>query len=113
MTFPLSGTRILDFTWLGAGAKSTRHLAAYGAEVIRLEWQGKMDFIRYMQPHYFVPSDEGGEAATSPNRSASFNNLNPGKLGVSLNMRHPKGKGLFRRLLATADVVLDNYTADT
>jgi len=105
--------RILDFTWLGAGAKSTRHLAAYGAEVIRIEWKGKMDFLRNARPYHFVADEDAATAAASPNRSASFNNLNPRKLGISLNLRHPRGKELFRRLLPKADVVLDNYTADT
>lgn len=111
--FPLEGVRILDFTWLGAGAKSTRHLTAYGAEVIRIEWKEKLDFLRRARPYHFVADEDASLAADSPNRSASFNNLNPGKLGISLNLRHAKGKELFRRLLPKADVVLDNYTADT
>jgi crotonobetainyl-CoA:carnitine CoA-transferase CaiB-like acyl-CoA transferase len=111
--FPLEGVRILDFTWLGAGAKSTRHLAAYGAEVIRIEWKGKMDFLRLARPYQLAADEDPATTGDSVNRSASFNNLNPGKLGISLNLRHPKGKELFRSLLPKADVVLDNYTADT
>ena len=109
--------------WLGAGAKATRHLAAYGAEVIRIEWKEKLDFIRLMSPQP-LPGDQAvaaaprsrvsdPEAAPSWNRGMSFNNINPGKLGISLNMHHPRGKELFRRLLANADVVLENFTATT
>ena len=43
---PLEGVRILDFTWLNAGAKGARHLALYGAEMIHLEWKGKLDVLR-------------------------------------------------------------------
>jgi crotonobetainyl-CoA:carnitine CoA-transferase CaiB-like acyl-CoA transferase len=46
-------------------------------------------------------------------RAAHFQNLNAGKFDISLNMRHPKGKELFRRLLPHGDVVTDNFTAPT
>jgi crotonobetainyl-CoA:carnitine CoA-transferase CaiB-like acyl-CoA transferase len=121
MSKPLTGVRILDFTWLGAGAKGPRHLAAYGAEVIRIEWKGKLDFMRYGPPFYRLkgepePPTSGGwdlKRAPSLNRAASFQNVNAGKLGISLNLHDPRGKDLFRRLVPTADVVTDNFTATT
>src|SRR5205809_731959 len=51
MTTSLSGIRVLDFLWLGAGAWGSRYLAAYGAEVIRVEWHEKHDFLRFMRPY--------------------------------------------------------------
>ena len=123
MPLPLEGVRVLDFTWVNAGAKGTRHLSTYGAELIHLEWKGKLDFLRLNPPYHTLPGEravpEGGSSGyealkvKSVNRSSSFNNNHAGKWGVSLNMRHPKGKAIFRALLATADVVCDNYTATT
>ncbi|MCH7552620.1 MAG: CoA transferase [Chloroflexi bacterium] len=124
MPKPLEGIRILDFTWLNAGAKGSRHLAAYGAEVIRIEWTGKLDFIRFGFPQQPAPGEAGDSGTASLgafdrskvksiNRSARWNNTNAGKMGISLNMRDERGKDLFRRLLPLADVVTDNYTATT
>lgn len=112
MALPLEGVRILDLTWLNAGAKGTRHLSTYGAELIHLEWKGKLDVLRWATPFHAVPGDENNHAK-SPNRAASFNTNHVGKWGVSLNMRHPKGKDIFRRLVEKADVVVDNFTAST
>ena len=123
-TLPLAGVRVLDFTWVNAGAKGTRHLGLYGADLIHLEWQGKLDPVRFNPPYHSVPGEEPSAENTgaggyevlkvaSVNRASSFNNNNVGKWGASLNMRHPKGKELFRGLLKTADVICDNYTATT
>lgn len=109
---PLQGIRVLDFLWLGAGAWGSRYLASFGAEVIRIEWHEKHDFLRFNRP-YLYPGDDRPVDDASPNRGGHFNNINPGKLGISLNIHHPKGKALFRRLLATADVVTENFTATT
>ena len=122
MPFPLNGVRILDFTWLNAGAKGTRHLSLYGAECIHIEWEGKLDLFRRNPPFHTLPGEDpsaAGEAGyahldvPSVNRSVSFNNNHVGKWGVSLNLRHPKGKELFRRMVLTADVIADNFTATT
>ena len=47
---PLEGVRIADLTWLLAGAGGPRLLASLGAEVIRIEWRDRLDFLRYMPP---------------------------------------------------------------
>ncbi len=119
---PLTGVRVLDFTWLNAGAKGTRHLALYGADTIHIEWKGKLDFLRFNPPYHAVPGEEpppdvgaGYEVLDVPsvNRAVSYNNNHVGKWGISLNLHHPKGKDLFRQLVRTADVVVDNFTATT
>ena len=46
----LEGVRVLDFLWAGAGAWGSRFLASYGAEVIRIEWIGHPDSMRYGRP---------------------------------------------------------------
>lgn len=110
---PLEGVRILDLTWLLAGAGGPRLLASLGAEVIRLEWRDKLDFLRYSPP--VIPVEGATQVRTqiqSVNRGGLFNDNNPGKRSFSLNMSHPKGKEIFKRVLALSDVIVESYRAD-
>jgi len=110
---PLQGVRILDLTWLLAGAGGPRLLASLGAEVIRLEWRDKLDFLRHSPP--VIPVEGETQVRTqqqSVNRGGLFNDNNPGKRSFSLNMAHPKGKELFKRLLGVSDVIVESYRAD-
>jgi crotonobetainyl-CoA:carnitine CoA-transferase CaiB-like acyl-CoA transferase len=110
---PLQGVRILDLTWLLAGAGGPRLLAALGAEVIRLEWRDRLDFLRYSPP--VVPIEGETSVRTevkSVNRGGLFNDNNPGKRSFSLNMAHPKGKEIFKRLVKVSDVVVESFRAD-
>lgn len=124
--FPLAGIRVLDGTWQLASAGGTRYIAALGAEVIRFEWKGSLDLLRIVPPPVFPLAPAGGREerrrATEPiqtmptgsiNRNGYFNDISAGRRGVSLNMRHPKGKELFERLLAVSDVYAEGYTATT
>jgi len=118
----LAGVRIIDLTWLQVGPQATRILASFGAQVIRVEWRhpGAVDFLRYMQP--FAPDHataQGGRsqgAARSHgirgnfNRGAYYNNTNPGKYGVTLNLNHPKGRDLLRRMVQQADAICENFS---
>jgi crotonobetainyl-CoA:carnitine CoA-transferase CaiB-like acyl-CoA transferase len=116
----LRGIRILDLTWLLAGAGATRLLAAVDAEVIRVEWVGKLDFVRLGppavyregEPHAPLVYGAGGAAETMPslNRNGSFNNINAGKRGISLNLASDRGKEVFRELVKQSDAVLENFS---
>lgn len=103
---PLEGVRVIDLTKIVAGPNATRMLATMGAEVIRVEWhdQRALDLLRGVQPK--VP----GGKADSLNRSGLFNNINPGKYGITLNMSLPQGRDLFKRLIAKAAVLCENYS---
>jgi len=113
--FPLHGIRILDFTWFLASAGGTRFLAAFGAESIKVELKSHPDTrMAAMAPI-------GGRAArdaatgplqgvTDPDMGGQFNNKNPGKRGVSLNVRHPKGLEIARRLVAMSDIVAEGFS---
>jgi len=113
--FPLHGIRILDFTWFLASAGGTRFLAAFGAESIKVELKSHPDTrMAAMAP-------VGGRAArdkataplpgvTDPDMGGQFNNKNPGKRGISLNVRHPKGLEIARRLVAMSDVVAEGFS---
>ena len=63
----LDGVRVVDFSWIVAGPTATRMLADFGAEVIRIEYDQTLDYIRN------TPSVGMGN---SPNVSGTFNNLN-------------------------------------
>jgi crotonobetainyl-CoA:carnitine CoA-transferase CaiB-like acyl-CoA transferase len=122
---PLEGVRIADLTWLLAGAGGPRLLASLGAEVVRVEWRDRLDFLRYMPP--FAPDQKGQtekaaamdltgldkDKVQSVNRGGYFNDINAGKRGISLNMKDPKGRELFKQLVAISDVVVEAFTAET
>jgi crotonobetainyl-CoA:carnitine CoA-transferase CaiB-like acyl-CoA transferase len=105
---PLEGVRVIDLTKIVAGPNATRMLATMGAEVIRVEWhdQRALDMLRGVRPA--VP---GGDPE-SVNRSGLFNNINPGKFGITLNMSLPQGRDLFKRLIAKASVLCENYSPE-
>ena len=122
---PLEGVRVADLTWLLAGAGGPRLLASLGAEILRIEWRERLDFLRYMPPFAPMQDEEtkksgamelnslSKDSVRSVNRSGYFNDINAGKKGLSLNMGHPKGRELFKRIVAVSDVVVEAFTAET
>lgn len=113
--FPLQGIRVLDFSWFLASAGGTRYLAALGAECFKIEWHENPDTrLAAMAP---VGGREARAKATSPLKGVSdpdmggqFNNKNAGKRGLSLNIRHPEGLQIAKRLLAMCDVVAEGFS---
>jgi len=98
--------RIVDFGGVLAGAGATRILAAFGADVIRVEDpsnQGRWDVVRGSPPY---PTGEAGLEL-----SGGFNNHNVEKRGVTLNLKTEAGKRLLRELIAASDVVTENFAA--
>jgi benzylsuccinate CoA-transferase BbsF subunit len=96
----LAKFRICDLSGQLAGAGATRFLAAFGAQVIRVEDpsnQGRWDILRGADPSSMF----GG----------AFNNHNVEKLGVTINLRTDRGKDLFKRLVAVSDVVTENFSS--
>ena len=98
---PLEGIRVADFSWVSAGPRGTRILCNFGAEVIKIESAGRIDLNRGRPP--FTPGKKG------VNASALFNNVNVDKLSVTLNLRHPKGRELAKKIVAISDIVVDNF----
>lgn len=102
----LSRVRVCDFTGQLAGAGATRILAAFGAQVIRIEdrvSQGGWDIFRGNGP--YVDERRG------VNLGGAFNNHNVEKLGITLNMRTPRAKEILRELISISDVVTENFSA--
>jgi benzylsuccinate CoA-transferase BbsF subunit len=91
MANALSGVRVVDFTWVVAGPVTTRILADYGAEVIKVE--------RKDPP----PIHE--------RKRGMYCDIHRDKLSVALNMAHPRGVELALRLVALSDIVIDNFSA--
>ena len=102
----LAGLRVCDFTGVLAGAGATRLLAAFGAQVIRVEdpvRQGRWDILRGARP--FKDERRGVDFG------GSFNHHNVEKLGITLNLRTERGRALLRDLVAISDVVTENFAA--
>ncbi|KUO70658.1 MAG: succinyl-CoA--benzylsuccinate CoA-transferase [Desulfosporosinus sp. BRH_c37] len=100
---PLSGIRVLDFTWVGAGPITTALLAEYGAEVIKIESGTRLDTLRLLPPY------KDGKVGSE--RSGYFSNRNPNKKGISLNMKNPRAFEIIKELIKKSDIVCDNFTA--
>src|SRR2546425_9191269 len=99
----LSHIRVCDFTGQLAGAGATKYLAAFGAQVIRIEdpvKEGRWDILRGTEP--YIDERRGNDLG------GAFNNHNVGKLGITLNLRTDKGKELLGELVAISDVVSEN-----
>jgi crotonobetainyl-CoA:carnitine CoA-transferase CaiB-like acyl-CoA transferase len=113
--FALQGVRICDFTWFLASAGGMRFLASYGAECIKIEWKGNPD--TRMGAFAPVGGREARRNATGPlegivdeNMGGQFNNKNPGKLGISLNVRDPRGLEIAREIVRISDVVAEGFS---
>ena len=106
MTRALEKVRICDFTGQLAGAGATKWLAAFGAEIIRIEdpvMQGTWDILRSMPP--FVDERRGVDFG------GGFNNHNVDKKGITLNLRTDKGKELLAEIVKRSDAVTENFAA--
>jgi crotonobetainyl-CoA:carnitine CoA-transferase CaiB-like acyl-CoA transferase len=88
---PLSGIRVLDLTLARAGPTCVRHLADWGAEVIRIE-----------------PPALQSEDAIGQRHGFDFQNLHRNKRAIHLDLKSAEGHAAFMRLVETADVVVEN-----
>ena len=96
----LAGIRVLDMTNVLAGPFCCHQLAHMGAEVIKIEAVGRGDLARQLG------SDKKLSAAKM---GISFLAQNSGKKSLSLDLKSEDGKAIFQRLLATADVLVENF----
>ena len=87
---PLSGIRVLDLTLARAGPTCVRHLADWGADVVRIE-----------------PPTQG-EDASGLRHGFDFQNLHRNKRAICLDLKTAEGHAAFMRLVKTADVVVEN-----
>jgi crotonobetainyl-CoA:carnitine CoA-transferase CaiB-like acyl-CoA transferase len=87
---PLSGVRVLDFSWVIAGPTTTRYLAAMGADVIKVEAPGAGDPARQSELHTVL-----GQA----------------KRAIVLDLKRPEGLEAARALAARSDILIENYAS--
>jgi crotonobetainyl-CoA:carnitine CoA-transferase CaiB-like acyl-CoA transferase len=101
---PFAGLRIVDFTAFWSGPFSTAWLSSMGAEVIKVESVQRPDGLR------FNATIRPKEAPRFYEMSALWHATNLGKRGITLDLGHPDGLALAKRLIATADVVTENFS---
>src|SRR3954452_5257706 len=92
----LARFKVLDLTRVRAGPTAARQFADWGADVIKIELPRGLD-----------ESDMGG-----PRHGPDFQNLHRNKRSLTLNLKEPDGIAIFRRMVKTADVVIENYRPD-
>ncbi len=98
---PLTGLKVIELAHIMAGPVCGLMLADLGAEVIKVEKVPGGDDTRRA-----LPPDIDGEAA-------AFMMMNRNKRGIAIDLKHEEGKAVLRRLLAGADVVIENYRKGT
>jgi crotonobetainyl-CoA:carnitine CoA-transferase CaiB-like acyl-CoA transferase len=96
-----AGTKILEFGTGAAGPIAVRYFAEHGATVVRIESRSRPDFLR---TYGLGPGNPCGLEG-----SDMFDSVNVGKLGVTLNLKHPEGVALAKRLIVWADAVAENF----
>ena len=109
MAGPLQGLRVLDLGTRIAAPFCAGLLGEQGADVIKIEQPGTGDFMREIGP--FLPLD--GAGGTSEGYSLFWAVEGRGRRSVTLDLRRPEGQDVFRRLAATADVVVENFRPGT
>ncbi|MDP9236804.1 MAG: CoA transferase [Chloroflexota bacterium] len=98
---PLEGIKVLEFMWVAAGPWGTRYLADYGATVVKVESTRRVDVLRTLSPFK--------DHVPGPDRSGVYATVNAGKLGMTLDLTHPKGRAVALKLAAWADVVTESF----
>jgi crotonobetainyl-CoA:carnitine CoA-transferase CaiB-like acyl-CoA transferase len=90
---PLARFQVIDLTRARAGPTAVRQLADWGADVIKVE----------------APEET---AEVGSRNSSDFQNLHRNKRSITLNLKHPQGVEILKRLAARADVLVENYRPD-
>jgi crotonobetainyl-CoA:carnitine CoA-transferase CaiB-like acyl-CoA transferase len=94
---PLSRFTVLDLTRVRSGPTAVRQLADWGANVIKIEAPEEVDT---------------GKGLGGSTLGPDYQNVHRNKRGITLNLKKPEGLAAFRRLVAQADVVVENYRPD-
>ena len=93
----LSHIKVIDLTRVRAGPTAVRQLADWGARVIKVEMPAGLD---------------EGEGPGGPRQGSDFQNVHRNKRGMTLNLKSPEGVAILKKLVAGADVLVENYRPD-
>ena len=102
---PLDGVNVLDFCWVAVGPMTTKYLGEYGATVVRVESAKRPGTLRSAAPFR--------DGVAGINRSGYFASYNANKMGITVDMRHPRARELMLRLAGWAHIVTENFTPGT
>lgn len=98
---PLAGVNVVDFGWVLAGPYAGRVLADYGATVVKVESDTRVDLLRLLGPQY--------DWGASPDNSASFGSSSAGKRSLVVDLTNPESRDVIVDLVRWADVVCDSF----
>ena len=98
----LENVTIINFGWVLAAPVTSKYLADLGAKVIRVESMHRPDPLRTTSPYK--------DNVPGINRSAYYAMYNANNYSIALNLKHPKGVEVAKRLVARCDVVIENFT---
>ena len=101
----LEDIKVVDFSRVAAGPIVGKYLADYGAQVIKVESRESLDLTRVSEPFK--------DRIVGPDRSGIFVYFNTSKYSIALNLKHPQGIEISKRLVKWADVVVENFRPGT
>lgn len=97
-----SGIKIVSFSWAMVGPLTMKYFADYGATVIRVETSKRPCVTRTSPPYK--------DGKVGINRSGYFNHFSANMFSMALDMLHPLALGVAKKLVAHADIVMENFT---
>ena len=98
---PLEGVKVLDLTQYVAGPFSTKLLADFGADIIKIERPPAGDPARTFAPFY--------QDDPHPDKSGLFLHLNTNKRSITLNLKSSSGVKIFKELVQWADILVESF----
>ena len=102
---PLEGVKVADFSWIGVGPITAKALADHGATVVRIENEARPDLLRLVGPFK--------DGVFGVNRCQFYGSFNTSKKALQLDLKHPVGNDVAKKMLSWCDIALDSFTAGT
>ena len=102
MKKPFEGINVLDFCWAGVGPLAVNYLAFYGATVVKVESYDRPDPLRTLPPF------KDGKAGVERSYHFAYTQMAP-RYSITLNLKHPKGIELAKRLVGWSDIVAESW----
>jgi crotonobetainyl-CoA:carnitine CoA-transferase CaiB-like acyl-CoA transferase len=102
---PLEGLKVCDLSWVAAAPLTTKILAHWGADVVRIESVRRQCLLREALGHR--------DNVTDPENAIMWHSVNANKRNISLNLSTPEARDVVRDLVAWSDVVLESFTPGT